>query len=462
MALVQRSRTRFLAASHGCGPFSDAPVGAWDPTLIRLDYIRRPLERLSYMSKNKYTSIDLFAGAGGLSLGLHLAEIRGLFGIEKDAMAFETLRKNLVGSESPYNAYPSWPAWLPIEPMDIQSLLEDEYMVEQLAKLRGQVSVIAGGPPCQGFSVGGSRNGLDERNKLVFEMLTVIGIVIPKIAIIENVEGITRRFVARPGDKSETSVADQVVEHLNSLGYDATFKVIDVSKFGVPQTRKRTLIVGVHSSVGKLARDFFAELEELREEHLCTLGLDPVRATSAAEALEDLNNPSGRQPSPEWPRFQTSTYKIAESAYARLLRGKVPEGSFPDSHRYPNHGTKVLDLFEKAHATQPFGRLAKEFLRANNCKSDKKVLIDPELPVSTLTSHPDEFIHYSEPRSVTVREMARLQSFPDDFVFTGRYTINGDRRGLDVARCVQVGNAVPPIFALAVGTAIKKVLDGNV
>ena len=95
---------------------------------------------------------------------------------------------------------------------------------------------------------------------------------------------------------------------------------------------------------------------------------------------------------------------------------------------------------------------------ANNTKKDKKVLIDPASPVSTITTHPDEFIHYAEARNVTVREMARLQSFPDDFHFHGRYTINGPRRKLDVARCSQVGNAVPPLMAQGIGLAVKALL----
>ena len=84
--------------------------------------------------------------------------------------------------------------------------------------------------------------------------------------------------------------------------------------------------------------------------------------------------------------------------------------------------------------------------------------MDPAAVVSTITTHPDEFIHYAYPRNVTVREMARLQSFPDLFTFHGRYTINGPRRKFDVARCSQVGNAVPPLMGEGLGLAIKEIL----
>ena len=128
------------------------------------------------------------------------------------------------------------------------------------------------------------------------------------------------------------------------------------------------------------------------------------------------------------------------------------------SHRFSKHGPDVQRLYTLAHDTQPPGRLPKQFLLDNGTKKDKKVLLDQDAPVSTITTHPDEYIHYLEPRNITVREMARLQSFPDDFKFYGRYTINGPRRRFDVARCSQVGNAVPPLMAEGIGLALKSVL----
>jgi DNA (cytosine-5)-methyltransferase 1 len=98
-------------------------------------------------------------------------------------------------------------------------------------------------------------------------------------------------------------------------------------------------------------------------------------------------------------------------------------------------------------------------LLKNGTKKDKKVLLDPDAVVSTITTHPDEFIHYLHPRNITVREMARLQSFPDRFTFHGRYTIKGPRRRFDVARCSQVGNAVPPLMAEGIGLALLAMIE---
>lgn len=410
------------------------------------------------MADKSLTSIDLFAGCGGLSLGLHRAGWGGLFAIERDPMAYDTLQANLVGTDTPYNAYADWPDWLPQTPHDIDTFLSSAPNKKQLRKLRGTVTLVAGGPPCQGFSVGGARNGTDERNHLAHRLLEVVELVQPKIALIENVEGITRAFRSRPREDAQDSVAAEVVEAFKALGYDAAFGVANASEFGVPQVRKRAIIIGVRKDLGIPASDFFRYMEKVREGHLLAHGLPTDRPVTAGEALADLHNADSRVPCPDSPKYDSSAYVKAAGPYARELRKGIRAGTIPDSHRYTKHGERVLELYSKAHETQPKGRLSKEFLLSMGTKKDKKVLIDPTVPVSTITTHPDEFIHYAEPRNVTVREMARLQSFPDDFRFRGRYTINGPRRKFDVARCSQVGNAVPPLFAEAIGRALKEML----
>lgn len=188
--------------------------------------------------------IDLFAGCGGLSLGLKEAGWNGIFAIERDPMAFETLFQNFLASDAPYASFSSWPAWLPKTNHDIVALLKDHAVRKRLQSLRGTVTMIAGGPPCQGFSVGGRRDGADERNSLVYQLLDMVELVRPRIVLIENVEGIARRFVARPGEAS-TSVADAVIERLSDLGYTSTFDVLDARRFGVPQSRRRVAIIGI-------------------------------------------------------------------------------------------------------------------------------------------------------------------------------------------------------------------------
>jgi DNA (cytosine-5)-methyltransferase 1 len=404
-------------------------------------------------------SIELFAGCGGLALGLHRAGWDGLFAVERDAMAFETLEANLVDDNAPFKAFNQWPDWMPRKNTDLVALLSDEEYCANLRLLRGTVTLVAGGPPCQGFSVGGKRDGEDERNSLVYRMLDFVELVQPRVVLIENVEGMARRFVSKPGSAGG-SVAEDAIAKLEDLGYIASYHLINSADFGVPQARKRVAIVGVLSPT--MSRQALHEItavalargaKTVRAEH----GLPLEGNVTVKEAIDDLAG-ARLVTSPDSPRFKSGVYGAAKSSYAKLMREGVANGAIPDSHRMTIHGDTVRELYELAHRTQTPGRLSKEFLLANGTKKDKKVLLDSSAVVATITTHPDEYIHYKFARNITVREMARLQSFPDRFTFHGRYTINGPRRRFDVARCSQVGNAVPPLMGEGLGRAILDVL----
>ena len=415
---------------------------------------------MTTLNELRLSCIDLFAGCGGLSLGLKEAGWSGIFAIERDPMAFETLSQNFLAAGAPYASFADWPAWLPKTNHDIVALLKDESVRTHLRSLRGAVTMMAGGPPCQGFSVGGRRDGADERNSLVYQMLDMVDLVRPRVVLIENVEGIARRFVARPGEAS-TSIADTVIERLSALGYTSFFDVLDASRFGVPQARRRVVIVGIRDcsmSPDDLKLTFGDMLSKSAVAVRQHWGLHETRNVTAKEAIGDLTG-GVRVECPDSTEFESAVYTKAVSAYARAMRRGKKTGSTPNSHRFSKHGERIQGLYNLAHQTQPPGRLSKAFLLENNTKKDKKVLIDASAVVSTITTHPDEFIHYAEPRNITVREMARFQSFPDDFHFHGRYTINGPRRKHDVARCSQVGNAVPPLMAEGVGLALRNLLE---
>lgn len=406
-----------------------------------------------------WTSIELFAGCGGLALGMHRAGWNGLFAVERDPMAFETLDVNLVDEKAPYRAFNRWPNWMPRKSTDLVALLADDEFCDHLRGLQGSVDLIAGGPPCQGFSVGGKRDGEDERNSLVYRMLDFVELVQPRAVLIENVEGMARRFVSKPGTAG-TSVAEDAIAKLEDLGYIASYHLINSADFGVPQARKRVAIIGVMAA--GMSRQALHDLtavaieraaKAVRVEH----GLPAEGNITVKDAIDDL---AGARvvTSPDSPRFKSGVYGVAKSAYAKLMREGVMEGAIPDSHRMSVHGESVRTLYELAHRTQAPGRLSKEFLLKNGTKKDKKVLLDSAALVATITTHPDEYIHYKHARNITVREMARLQSFPDRFTFHGRYTINGPRRRFDVARCSQVGNAVPPLMGEGLGRAVIEVL----
>ena len=403
-------------------------------------------------------TIDLFAGCGGLTLGLHRAGHKLLFAVEKDPMAFETFSANFLGNDAAYPAGDYWPSWLEVKNYDIKEITDDLTIRKKLKALNGKVDLVCGGPPCQGFSLGGIRDGKDIRNELPYKYIEVVEIVRPRFVLLENVEGMAKKFVSKPGHV-EMAFVEWVKDRFNDLGYDAHFEVLDASDYGVPQTRRRVFLFGVDKSIcvksGIKAKDLFTILEANKTYFRESWGLSTTKAITVKDAIDDLDG-KYHVKCPDSPKFESGTYKSPRSAYARLMRKNIPNSEIPNSHRFSIHTDRILEFYEKVQQDKMFGRLPKSYLVAHGTKKDKKVLIDPRLPASTITTHPDEFIHFRTPRNITVREMARIQSFPDDFVFKGRYTINGERRRLDVARCSQVGNAVPPLLAEAIGLALHE------
>ena len=189
----------------------------------------RPQQKLKY--------IDLFAGCGGLSLGLHNSHAwKGIFAIERSPDAFTTLSHNLVDKVAHFD----WPEWLKKTNHDIKDVLRKHY--SELSGLKGEVDLVAGGPPCQGFSFAGRRREDDERNSLIHSYLDFIELVEPKMILFENVKGFKLGF--RKEDRSRgIPYSEVVLERLRQLGYgDAQAHIIDFSKFGVPQERKRCII----------------------------------------------------------------------------------------------------------------------------------------------------------------------------------------------------------------------------
>ena len=155
--------------------------------------------------------IDIFAGCGGLSVGLYNAGLHGLFAIEKNKDAFSTLKYNLIDKKNHFD----WPDWLDVKEHDINKVLDKNE--EQLKALRGQVELVAGGPPCQGFSMAGKRNNKDARNKLVKSYIKFIELVQPEALIFENVHGFTVHFKGKQGCIKQYS--SYVIEKLKALGY---------------------------------------------------------------------------------------------------------------------------------------------------------------------------------------------------------------------------------------------------
>jgi DNA (cytosine-5)-methyltransferase 1 len=394
----------------------------------------------------KPTYIDLYSGCGGLSYGLMRSGWKGNFAIEKDAFAFETLSFNLIKKKRHFR----WPSWLPRTAHDINEVLS-KYK-KRLAELSREIDLIAGGPPCQGFSINGKREETDNRNKLVESYVSFVRLVQPKLLFFENVRGFAMEFLK---NGAGTVYSDQVTRKLEKLGYNVHADVINFAEYGIPQRRWRFILVG--TTDGK-AKQFFERLRALKPRFLEQKGLRARRTVS--QAISDLERKQGETECPDSNCFQSGLYARVKNQYQRVMRSDYT-GRVPDSHRFPNHSVEIVERFEEILERAPRNKQLSHELRSEyDLKKRSITPLDPDSICPTITSLPDDYIHYSEPRILTVRECARIQSFPDDFEFRGKYTSGGDRRSREVPRYTQVGNAIPPLFAELAGEVLKEMAHG--
>jgi DNA (cytosine-5)-methyltransferase 1 len=391
--------------------------------------------------------VDVYAGCGGLSWGLMRSGWDGLFAIEKDAFAFATLQRNLIER----NKHFRWPEWIPIGPHDINDVLSN--YEANLRKLSSTVDLVVGGPPCQGFSINGRRDVNDKRNKLVASYVSLIELLKPTLLFFENVRGFAMEF-SKNG--SGTIYSDQVTRRLKRLGYDVHAEIVNFADYGIPQRRWRFILVG---RLGGRAEDFFDSLKAKRDAFLAQKGLRSKRTVS--QAISDLEKKHGDSDCPDSKKFRSGNYAPPKNQYQRLMRSDCVL-KIPDSHRFPKHRTDIIERFKEILRHAPRNKQLSGDLRTKyDLKKRSITPLDRGSVCPTITSLPDDYIHYDEPRVLTVRECARIQSFPDDFEFRGKYTSGGDRREREVPRYTQVANAIPPLFAELAGFALKEILSSE-
>lgn len=403
------------------------------------------------------TYIDLFSGCGGLSLGLHDAGWTGVFAVERSPMAFETLRHNLIDTA---NHFPLWPSWLPKESCSIQ-LLTRKY-AGHLRRMRGQVMLIAGGPPCQGFSHAGRRQKEDHRNQLYKSYIKVVELVRPTMVLLENVTGIKTEFGGKPQRRGPgrppLAYSERIKRALSRIGYRVFDTEVVASDYGVPQSRRRFVAVGVDTRQFERCTLLqpFALLPIANQQLRQAKGLPIAGAVSCRDALSDLEQDPARMAAcPDAPNYMSGKYASAKSIYQVLMRHGVPDDAIADSHRFVKHRPHIVERFARILAECPRGKnLPDKFRHQYGLKKACIVPLDPSRPSSTLTTIPDDMIHYAQPRVLTVRECARLQSFPDWYQFKSKYTTGGDNRKLECPRYTQIGNAVPPLLGEALGRAL--------
>jgi len=402
------------------------------------------------------TYIDLFSGCGGLSLGLGNAGWQGMFAVEKDPMAFQTFKHNLIDGN--YGHF-DWPEWLPQKATTIEILLKD--YKEELIGLNGKVDLIAGGPPCQGFSLAGKRNPNDPRNKLSNQYIKMVELVAPKYIVLENVRGFNSKFKDAKGQKGQIPQSEIVKMKLEKLGYEVFTDYLNSQNFGVPQQRTRFIMIGIRKDILQTDANPFDILEEIRPQFIKDKGL-PNKPVTVKQAIQDLEHTSANlvyHSGSEKSGFKKLDYEKPKhlTKYQKVMRPNL-NGDKPNGLRIARHKDTTIAKFKLIQEIcTPGISINDEQKKIIGTKKQVISVLDAKKPSRTLTTLPDDILHYSEPRILTVRESARIQSFPDDFAFQGKYTTGGMRRTKECPRYTQVGNAVPPLLGEALGALIASI-----
>jgi len=405
------------------------------------------------MKEKNYSYIDLFAGCGGLSLGLYNAGWKGLFAIEKSPDAFKTLKHNLIDKKNHFE----WVPWLPQTNLEIDIVIK--HYKSELQQLRGTVDLVAGGPPCQGFSSAGRRRENDQRNNLVKSYIKFIRLVQPKIIFFENVKGFTLEF-KKNKDKGK-QYSSYVINALKREGYQVKGQLVNFDEFGIPQKRTRFILIGVKKEFcvnSSVAKNFFEQLTDQSVDFLLSKNI--ILKSTLGDAISDLLRENGTVPCPDENsrRFYSGLYSTAETGYQIYMRDGSTN-SFADSHRFANHNEEIISKFTFIiNNSQKSKSISKSIRKKYQIKKHSIIPLDKNTQSPTITTLPDDYIHYQEPRILTVREYARIQSFPDWFEFKGKYTTGGKLRTIEVPRYTQIGNAIPPLFGEQSGLILKKLL----
>ncbi len=383
-------------------------------------------------------SVDLFAGAGGLSCGLEQSGFKPLLANELVAQYAETYKLNHGNTKVVIG--------------DVRQVCELD-LLKQLGVKEGEVDLVAGGPPCQGFSINAPIRTLDdERNHLFKDFLRVVSAVMPKAVLIENVPGIV--------SLGKGTVVEQIYRELETLGYKVKHKILFAGHYGIPQMRFRTVFIGIRDFKGEIsfpeprfAAKAVANFTGAQE--LC-LSTPPLfyqhlkPQVTVGDALSDLPKiENGQFVSPE--EYATPP----NNEFQEYLRENCTKLTAHHCARIAEVNLERLKFIPQGGSWRdiPFDLLPAGLKRARRSDHTKRYgRLHPDALCSTVLTkcdpHWGSFFHPTQDRVISVREAARIQSFPDNYCFTGSITQQYE----------QVGNAVPPLMGKAIGDEIKLML----
>jgi DNA (cytosine-5)-methyltransferase 1 len=372
------------------------------------------------MSDGSPISIDLFAGAGGLSLGLENA-------------GFNVLAANEI-HEDPSKTYRTNHPETNVITEDIRDIEASELLeAAEVSADEGldEVDLIAGGPPCQGFSTAGDKDEDDPRNNLYKDFVRMVEEIQPRAFLMENVTGLASMY--------DGEALEEVLDLFDTLDYNYRYEKLNAINYGAPQLRKRLIFIGYQDGTApQFPESACAPKSQLD-------GFTKPEPTSIGEAVSDLRFLGSGETADE--------YEIPpETAYQEVMRENADK---LHNHVATNHSDRVINRFDKFPQGGDKWDIPEEF----RTKKDGRKRWDATKHSRAITSSPDDFIHYERNRIPTVRETARIQTFPDDYEFKGQRTTGNWRRKFEYcSQTQQVGNAVPPWLGESVGREILKSL----
>ncbi|KIC92927.1 hypothetical protein OI18_20190 [Flavihumibacter solisilvae] len=528
------------------------------------------------------THIELFAGCGGMSLGLKAAGFELYFANELSPMAAETLAYNLFNESlanlAQENKPPRKVLWLKsnyqidslkerlrenpfdfskgmVSDIDGQVDLKEKLLIGNIDhllkflkkhphlsyKLKKQnVDLLSGGPPCQSFSVAGKREKENQKNRLPLSFAKFAGLIQPKVVLLENVKGITTPFTTSDGMKHYAWL--EVAKTFSLQGFIPVCVMLNSKYFGIPQNRPRFILTCLRLDIFRKVKLLFKSDDEIvsilneserfyqkvndnrnkldsittcdlplydieEDHHLFNGKLFPRIVSNednfitAFEAIDDISN-TGKEylldsMYGEYPSYLNKLFKSSRNGSFGLTNHEARNHKFQVKARFrllqvfnklngsrqdaikaiSSNGVvdkKLLQIFDRiknesllldSESNDKFGQIEdiqsfKEYIKKIRSKKHSQRALKKDEPAPSQMTIPDDLCHYSkrELRTLTVREMARFQSFPDWFVFRSKVTTGGKLRSFEVPQYTQVGNAVPPLLAYTIGITIRDIL----
>ena len=372
---------------------------------------------------NKPQMIDLFCGAGGLSLGFNQEGFKTAVANDIEECCVDTYAHN----------HPETPR-RNIVLGDIRNVINElDSLTKDLT-----VDIVVGGPPCQGFSMANRQRIIDDpRNKLYKSYVEIVKLVQPKFFVMENVKGML-------------SVANQVKEDFKEIGYDVECNILNAKDFGVPQNRERLIYIGNRINIdnNKIFEEILSNAKNCKKFFLkdALFGLRELKASKIKNATETESEESG---------FIIEKEKSNPNEYLKLIN-QNRDISFVFNHKARYNNERDIEIYRRLNpgekSDDPKIADIMPYKNRNHIFKDKYYKLDEEKVSKTITAHMkfdcNMYIHPNQARGLTPREAARIQSYPDDYFFRGSYT----------KTFMQIGNSVPPLLGRVIAKAVKKYL----